>query len=169
MLEPATYARQLLLWLGGVDENGIPSYLSFWGYDYASRRGVGNYYSSNLFTLVELLHAYLRVTRDFDFLNTTLSIGPYPNGTFAQRSLYQLAIDMAQHWQGMNASGHLADFGLAPNLLECVPSYIHYVAGPNAGNCWMAAAMSQLAGWAGDAALAASLAAQAGAIGSEVL
>jgi hypothetical protein len=170
MLEPETFARQLLLWLGGVDEAGTPSYLSFWGYDYASRRGVGNYYSTNLFTLVELLHAYLRVTRDFEFLNTTLSIGPYPNGTFAQRSVYELAMEMAEHWRAQGASGHLADFGLAPNLLECVPSYTHYVAGPNAGNAWMAAAMARLAGaWAGDGARAAALAADAAAIGAEVL
>jgi hypothetical protein len=50
--EPETYARQILLWMGSVDEAGVPSYLSFWGYDYASRRGVGNYYSTNLFTLL---------------------------------------------------------------------------------------------------------------------
>jgi hypothetical protein len=77
---------------------------------------------------------------------------------------------MAEHWRAMNASGSLADFGDAPNLLECVPSYIHYVAGPNAGNSWMAAAVGHLAGaWAGDGARARALAADAAAIGSEVL
>ena len=170
LLEPETFARQLLLWMGSVDETGQPSYLAYWGYDYASRRGVGNYYSTNLFTLLELIHAYLRVTGDSAFLSTTLSIGPFPNGTFAQRTVYSLALDMAQYWRTQNPQGYLQDFGLAPNLLECVPSYIHYVAGPNAGNAWMAAAMSTIAGaWAGDAATAAALASDAAGIASAVL
>ena len=169
LLEPETYARQVLLWMGSVDEVGVPSYLSFWGYDYASRRGVGNYYSSNLFTLMELIHAYLRVTGDVDFLSTRLAI-PYPNGTVAHPTLYDLALAMSQHWRSMNASGYLADFGLAPNLLECVPSYIHFVAGPNAGNAWMAQAMSAIAGsWAGDAPTAQALAVDAAAIAQDVL
>jgi hypothetical protein len=169
MLEPETFARNLLLWMGSVDELGTPSYLAFWGYDYAARRGVGNYYSTNCFTLLELIHAYLRVTGDFSFLNTTLSIGPFPNGTYAHARVYDLSVAMARHWRAMAPSGHLADYGLAPNLLECVPSYIHYVASCNAGNAWMSAAMAEIAGARGDAVTAAALAADAAAIADEVL
>jgi len=170
LLEPETYARQVLLWLGGLDEFGAPSYLSFWGYDYASQRGVGNYYSTNLFTLLELIHAYLRVTGDFEFLNTSLTLGPYPNGTYSNQTVYEISLNMAEHWRSMNSSGYLGDFGLAPNLLECVPSYIHYVAGPNAGNSWMAQAMSSIAeSWAGDIPRAQSLAKDASSIAEDVI
>lgn len=168
LLEPETFARQILLWMGSVDEAGVPSYLSFWGYDYASRRGVGNYYSTNLFTLLELINAYCTTTGDYAFLNTTLTI-PYPNGTLTTPTLYQLSVAMAQHWQGMNPKGHLGDYGLAPNLLECVPSYIHYVAGPNAGNAWMSHVMAGVAQAWGDVALAQELQTQATDIASDVV
>ena len=47
MLEPLTLARQLLLWTSSVDEDSDEvSQWSFWGYDYAAQRGVGNYYVS---------------------------------------------------------------------------------------------------------------------------
>lgn len=66
---------------------------------------------------------------------------------------------LANHWRYLNTTDYLADYGGAPNLLECVepwlgsvammcnsqlpvcrrcvPTYIHYVAGVNAANVWM--------------------------------
>ena len=205
-LEPETYIRQLLLWLGSTDENGLPSAWGFWGrvfslsrdaleaalpplsarqspwsnpaslapsrtrrYDYAARRGVGNYYGTNDFTLFELIHSYLRLTGDFGVLNTTLLI-PQPNGTEVRATLYELTLSLVTHWRALNASGGLADYGGAPNLLECVPTYIHYVASCNAANAWMSAAFADVAeAWAGDGALAASLRADADTTAAAVL
>ena len=31
-------------WMGSIDpESGVPSYWSFWGYDYGAQRGIGEY------------------------------------------------------------------------------------------------------------------------------
>ena len=172
MLEPLTLQRQLLLWTSSVDfDTLLPSQWSFWGYDYSSQRGVGNYYSTNDVTLLSLLDAYLRVTGDFAFLNLTYSIGPFPNGTVLEATVFDTALALATHWKApvYNASGFLADYGLAPNLLECVPTYIHRVASLNAGNAFMSNIVAQYAEAFGNGPLAASLRADADAIAAAVL
>ena len=56
LLEPETFKRQWMLWTSSVDEaSDTPSQWSFWGYDYAASRGVGNYYGMNDATLGELV------------------------------------------------------------------------------------------------------------------
>jgi hypothetical protein len=48
MLEPETLTRQALLWTSTVDAaTDEPSQWAFWGFEYAAKRGVGNYYSTN--------------------------------------------------------------------------------------------------------------------------
>lgn len=33
---------ELPLWMGSIDpESGVPSYWSFWGFDYGAQRGIG--------------------------------------------------------------------------------------------------------------------------------
>ena len=84
LLEPLTLARQLLLWTSSVDEDSDEvSQWSFWGYDYAAQRGVGNYYAMNDATLFDVLLSYLRVSGDTPFLNTSYLVGPFANGSFA--------------------------------------------------------------------------------------
>ena len=64
----------------------------------------------------------------------------------------------------------LADYGGAPNLLECVPTYIHRVASLNAANSWMMTRAAVLAaGWAKDNATAATLRADAATVAQAVL
>jgi hypothetical protein len=163
-LEPDTFLRQLLIWLSGAGDDGSPAFLSFWGYEWAAGRQVGNFYSANFFTLMELLQAYIRTTGDLDVLNTTITSA---NATV---TLFDVAISMATHWRQMNASGYLADYGGAPNLLECVPTYIHRVASCNAGNVYMSNTMADLSeSWKGDAALAAQLRSDADGIADDVL
>ena len=164
--------RQVLLWTSSIDPDSLlPSQWSFWGYDYASQRGVGNYYTTNDVTLFTLIHTYLRVTGDAAFLNLTYEVGPFPNGTYTATTVFDTALALATHWKApaYNASGYLADYGLAPNLLECVPTYIHRVASLNAGNAFMANALAPIAESFGNAPLAAALRADADAIAAAVL
>jgi hypothetical protein len=172
MLEPHTLARQVLLWTSSIDADSLePSQWSFWGYDYASQRGVGNYYSTNDVTIFSLIDAYVRATGDWAFFNVSYAVGPYPNGTVASTTVFATALALASHWKASvyNASGFLADYGLAANLLECVPSYIHRVASLNAGNAFMAATLAPVAAARGDARLAASLRADAASISAAVM
>jgi hypothetical protein len=169
MLEPETFIRSILLWLSSVDEHDVPSYWSFWGYNYVSSRGTGNYYSTNDFVLFELVLAYLKATGDSLVLDTVLSV-PYSNGTIVKSKLVDVVFTLTSHWKTMNASGFLADYGLAPNLLECVPTYVHYVASCNAANSFMSRHAADIAEfYVGDLALAAQLRADAGSIAAAVL
>ena len=173
MIEPLTLARQLLLWTSSVDEDSdLVSQWSFWGYDYAAQRGVGNYYAANDMTLFDVLSSYLRVTGDVPFLNTSYLVGPFANGSFVSTTVVSTALGLARHWRDAryNVSGGLADYGEAKNLLECVPSYIHRVAGVNAANSYMSKIAADIAEqYLGDAALAAELRADADAVAAAVL
>jgi hypothetical protein len=172
MLEPLTLSRQLLLWTSSVDPDSLElSQWSFWGYDYASQRGVGNYYSTNDVTLFSLIDAYVRASGDWAFFNVSYEVGPYPNGTVFATTVYDTALALAGHWRASayNASDFLADYGLAANLLECVPSYIHRVASLNAGNAFMASTLAPVAAARGDARLAAALRADAASIAAAVM
>ena len=47
-------------------------------------------------------------------------------------TVWQQLLGLATAWQGrVGAAGGLADFGGPPNLLECVPTYVHKVAAFN--------------------------------------
>ena len=172
MLEPLTISRQVLLWTSSIDADSLePSQLSFWGYDYASQRGVGNYYSTNDVTIFSLIDAYVRTTGDWAFFNVSYAVGPYPNGTVHVTTVFDTALALTNHWKAdvYNASNFLADYGLAANLLECVPTYIHRVASLNAGNAFMAATLAPIAAARGDDQLAASLRADATSISAAVM
>lgn len=144
---------------------------AFWGYDYAARRGVGNFYSTNEITLFTLIDAYARATGDTAFLNTSYLVGPFPNGSSVETTVFATALELATHWRApiYNASDHLADYGEAKNLLECVPTYIHRVASINAGNAFMARTLAPIVEAWGNTALAASLRADAVAIADAVM
>lgn len=123
-------------------------------------------------TLFDVLASYLRVSGDLPFLNTSYLVGPYANGSFASTTVIATALGLATHWkaQRYNVSGALADYGEAANLLECVPSYIHRVAGVNAANSYMSGIAGDIAErWLGDAPLAAELRADADAVAAAVL
>jgi hypothetical protein len=167
-IDPDAVLSILQTFLSSADGD-TPSYWAFWGQDLAARRGIGNYYAANDFTLSELLHTAVRLSGNWSLLNSTVAV-PYANGTVAHPTLYSIALAMATHWRDMNASGCLADYGGAPNLLECVPTYIHRVAAVNAGNAWMGQAWADVAeAWAGDASTAASLRAGADCVAADVL
>jgi len=86
-------------------------------------------YAANDLSIFRLTWSYLSVTQDQEFL--TEKIG---DQTVKERLGAQ-----ATDWKKLlrEPSDRLADYGEAPNLLECVPTYIHKVPSFNAANVWM--------------------------------
>ena len=172
MLEPDTLARTWVLWTASVDSDSQEeSQWAFWGYDYAAQRGVGNYYSTNDAVLFTVADAIARVSGSSDFFNVTYLVGPYANGSSVETTVFDTVRALAGHWRAprYNASGFLADYGLAENLLECVPTYMHRVASINAGNAFMATALAPLVAARGDEAGAAALRADAAGIAAQIV
>ena len=155
--------RDLLTFLqpavGGNDS------LAGWGVDWPSGEAVGSWYAANDVTLVKLVHAYVTVTHDTAFLGERVTSdtrllttapggapvgaqggapggatveGPAAEGPAAMApTVWQQLLGLATAWQGrVGAAGGLADFGGPPNLLECVPTYVHKVAAFNAAAVW---------------------------------
>jgi len=112
----------------------------------------GPWYSANDFSVFILLNAYLNVTDDRAFLGETI------NGqTVAERMTA-----IATNWKRLVKPGRtLADYGEAPNLLECVPTYIHEVPSFNAANVWMMRRVAAIDEAQGNSAAAAELRAEA--------
>jgi hypothetical protein len=86
-------------------------------------------YAANDLSIFRLTWSYLSVTQDKEFLNEKIA-----DQTVKER-LKILATDWKKLlWQ---PTDKLADYGEAPNLLECVPTYINKVPSFNAANVWM--------------------------------
>jgi len=86
-------------------------------------------YAANDLSIFRLTWSYLSVTQDKEFLNEKIA-----DQTVKER-LKVLATDWRKLlWQ---PTDKLADYGEAPNLLECVPTYINKVPSFNAANVWM--------------------------------
>jgi hypothetical protein len=86
-------------------------------------------YAANDLSIFRLTWSYLCVTQDMDFLREKIA---------DQTVLERLRV-LATDWKKLlRAPGDtLADYGEAPNLLECVPTYINKVASFNAADVWM--------------------------------
>ncbi len=128
LLDPENMKKMLLRWLNLNIHN-------CYAQDMNSGAGVGPWYSFNDYVVFYQIDTYIRVTGDIAFLHM-----PVAGGTV----LDQLE-KMAFWWRRLVKPGcPLADYGLADNLLECVPTYAHVVASLNAANVWM---MRQLSAW----------------------
>ena len=92
-------------------------------------------YAANDLSIFRLAWSYLSVTQDMDFLQEKIA---------DQTVLERLRV-LATNWKKLlrSPTDTLADYGEAPNLLECVPTYIHKVPSFNAADVWM---MRELAG-----------------------
>ena len=106
-------------------------------------------YAANDLSIFRLAWSYLSVTQDHEFLAERIS-----DQTVSER-LRVLATD----WKKLlrEPSDKLADYGEAPNLLECVPTYIHKVPSFNAANVWMMREYAGILDLAGNHAEASEL------------
>lgn len=93
--------------------------------DYITGDAVGPWYGVNDMAIVRCAQNYLRVTGDFQWLEKKVG----------DRSVLDHLHDHATYWKKLIKSGNgLADYGEISNLLEVVSTYLHEVAGMNAGN-----------------------------------
>ena len=93
--------------------------------DYITGEAVGPWYGVNDMAIVRCAQNYLRVTGDFVWLEKKVG----------DQSVLDHLYDHAIYWKKLiKGRNGLADYGEISNLLEVVSTYLHEVAGMNAGN-----------------------------------
>ena len=116
--------------------------------DYVSGTGVGPWYAANDTAILGCARDYLRVSGDFAWLDKTI----------AGKSVLTHLADRALYWETLRHTDRgLADYGNIENLLEVVSTYVHEVAGMNAGNVANMRFVAELLERRGDAARAKEL------------
>src|SRR5580698_2372888 len=93
--------------------------------DYVTGEAVGPWYGANDSAIVRCAWRYLCVTGDFEWLDRKI-VG---------RTVLDYLDEHAVYWKKLDHLGRgLGDYGTIENLLEVVSTYLHEVAGMNAGN-----------------------------------
>ena len=160
LLEPRSWLQDTLTPLLSIDTH------AHYARDYLSGQGVGPWYSFNDIALFTLLDKYGRATGSG---SSSINVAFY-NSTLAGRRAIEWMDSAATYWQGLVApNSTLADYGLAYNLLECVPTYLHCVPSLNAANVAMMQRAAAVWQALGNASRAAALQASAAALLPEVL
>lgn len=144
LLDPAEMRNQLKHWIS-LDIH------SHFGTSSLTGGPVGRWYSVNDYAMIRLVHDYVRITGDVDFLAER--VGDTTVGESVQ--------EWASAWKALRRDTDLADYGEIDNLLECVSSYTHEVASLNAANVWSMRTAASLASLQGDSSAAADLRASA--------
>lgn len=118
LLDPAALRNLVEVWLTSDMHEHLAT-------DYVSGNGVGPWYAVNDMAIVSCARDYLRITGDFAWLDK--SVGG--------SSVLERLADHALYWEKLEHTDRgLADYGRIENLLEVVSTYLHEVAGMNAGN-----------------------------------
>lgn len=122
LLDPVVATRTLEHWMSTEIHQ-------FMGTDWLSGAGVGDAYSVNDFAVTRIAYDYVRWSGDAAWLEREIVV---PDGR-TQRVIDRLH-SYARNWEKLKSGIALADYGGRANLLECVASYTHEVAGLNAAN-----------------------------------
>ena len=127
--------------------------------DYVSGQGVGPWYGVNDMAVVRCAREYLRVTGNFAWLNTVIE----------GRTVLDRLAEHAGCWKRLDKAGHgLGDYGGVENLSEVISTYVHEVAGINAGNVSSLRFVADLLERGGDAQRAAELRNEAGELARRI-
>ena len=127
--------------------------------DYITGEAVGPWYGVNDMAIVRCAQNYLRVTGDFAWLDKKVG----------DKSVFDHLLDHATYWKKLIRSGTgLADYGEISNLLEVVSTYLHEVAGMNAGNVSSMRFMAELLEHRGRGQEAAKLRAEAAELAARI-
>ncbi|MGC2635626.1 MAG: hypothetical protein WA294_00505 [Acidobacteriaceae bacterium] len=120
--------------------------------DYITGDAIGPWYGVNDMAIVRCAQNYLRVTGDFAWLDRTVG----------ERRVIDHLHDHATYWKKLaKTNTGLADYGEISNLLEVVSTYLHEVAGMNAGNVASMRFVAELLDHRGQSQQAAALRADA--------
>jgi hypothetical protein len=127
--------------------------------DYVTGEAVGPWYAVNDTAIVRCAWRYLSVAGDFAWLDKKIS----------DRTILDHLEDHALYWKKLDHFGHgLGDYGTIENLLEVVSTYLHEVAGMNAGNVHSMRVVADLQERRGNAARARELRAEATALAERI-
>ena len=127
--------------------------------DYVSGEPVGPWYAANDAAIIRCAWRYLCVTGDFDWLERNIG----------GRTVLDHLDDHAVYWKKLDHFGNgLADYGTIENLLEVVSTYVHEVAGMNAGNVASMRAVADLQERRGNTLRAKELRAEATALADRI-
>ncbi len=127
--------------------------------DYLTGAAVGPWYGVNDMAILRCAENYLRVTGDFGWLDARVGGKP----------VLDHLLSHALYWKQLDHYGHgLGDYGKRENLLEVVSTYLHEVAGMNAGNVSGMRFLGALLERKGDARRAAGLRAEATAMAGRI-
>ena len=127
--------------------------------DYVSGQAVGPWYAVNDMAILRCAQNYLRVTGDFAWLDTKIDGKP----------VLDHLVSHALYWKQLDKSGYgLADYGNIEDLLEVVSTYLHQVAGMNAGNVSGMRFVAALLDRKGNSTLANQMRAEAGTLAARI-
>lgn len=126
--------------------------------DYISGEAVGPWYAVNDMAIVRCARNYLRITGDFAWLDQPI----------AGKPVLDHLIDHATFWKKLAGKNGLGDYGGIENLLEVVSTYIHEVAGMNAGNVSSMRFVAELLDKRGRSQQAAQLRSEAAALAQRI-
>ncbi len=128
--------------------------------DYVTGEGVGPWYAVNDNAIVRCAWRYVCSTGDYAWLDKPV------NG----RTILQHLEDRARYWKKLDVHGRgLGDYGTIENLLEVVSTYLHEVAGMNAGNVHSMRVVADMHERRGNSARARELRAEAKAMAERIV
>lgn len=155
-LDPVPMRRQIEHWIA------LDIHRHF-GTEWQTGGPVGYWYSVNDYAMTRLVRDLVRWNGAQEFLEGSLAAHDGPSRPVAEH-----LHDWATAWEGLRGAHPLADYGEIDNLLECVSSYVHEIAGLNAANVWCLRAAAELAALRHDDDTAADLRKRAEALLVEV-
>lgn len=152
LLDPVPLRNLIEVWL----KDGMHQHHST---DYVTGEPVGPWYAANDTAIVRCAWRYLCVTGDFAWLERKIT----------DRTVLDHLDDHAVYWKKLNHFGRgLGDYGTIENLLEVVSTYLHEVAGMNAGNVRSMRVVADLHERHGNAARARELRGEAKALADRI-
>jgi hypothetical protein len=153
LLDPVQLRRIVEVWLTQDMHQHLAT-------DYISGAAVGPWYAVNDMAIVRCARDYLRVTGDFAWLNKSID----------GKDVLEHLANHALYWEKLQHSDRgLADYGNIENLLEVVSTYLHEVAGMNAGNVSSMRFVAELLDRRGDSVRAAELRAKSKQLADRIL
>lgn len=157
LLDPSVMRTHLETWMS----KDIHTFL---GTEWLTGEPVGDWYSVNDFAMLKMSRDYLRFSGDLGWLERQVRT---PDGE--QREVGELLVSYAQTYRRFRTANGLADYGGIDNLLECVSTYVHEVAGMNAANVFGLRFAADLVAVCGDLARAGELQVEAKELAAEVM
>jgi hypothetical protein len=152
LLDPDALRRLIEVWL-------LEDMHAHLATDYVSGHAVGPWYAVNDMAILRCAENYLRVTGDFAWLQRPIG----------EKKCLEHLTAHALYWKTLDKQGQgLADYGQMDNLLEVISTYVHEVAGMNAGNVSGMRFVAALLDRAGDSTRAGQLRSEARALANRI-